>query len=284
SFQKTNKFSKFFTNMIKAGEVSGNLDAVMLRLSDYYEKEYKLKCKIKGMLVYPLFLVVASILVSMFMFIAIIPNFERMFSNNGMDAPIVTKVLIIISRLIRNNYILISIVNIFIVSLGLYKIKTSDKIKNKIDEIKLKIPLIKEINKLIITDKFSRAFYILNKSGVEITESIEISSQVIDNYILDKGILHCKENIMRGNDIGESLELVQVFPDLFINMVKIGEESGKLDSTLKSINKFYEQELESKIEHNMKIIEPTIIVLIAIFIGILVISMLMPMFDMISSI
>ncbi|MGL5694862.1 MAG: type II secretion system F family protein [Peptostreptococcaceae bacterium] len=284
SFQKTNKFSKFFTSMIKTGEVSGNLDIVMLRLSEYYEKEHKLKSKIKGMLIYPLFLVVTSIIVALFMFIVIIPNYQVVFLNNGMEPPIITKILIGVSVIIREYYAFICILNLFILLIILYKIKTSIKLKNKIDVLKLKMPFIRNITKLIMTTKFSRAFYILNKSGVEITEAIEISSQVIDNHVLDKEISKCKESIMRGNTIGESLSIVQVFPKLFLNMIKIGEESGKLDNSLEAINKFYEQELESKIEQNMKLIEPAIIVVIGIFMGALVISMLMPMFDTISSI
>lgn len=284
SFERTNKFSKFFTSMIKAGEVSGNLDSVMIRLSQYYEKEYKLKIKITEMLIYPIFLIITSILVSTFMFMVIIPKFQTMFFNNGMEPPLVTKILICISMFIRKYYVLILMINVIILMIIAYKMKTSDKFKRVIDVIKLKMPFVKSITKLEIAAKFSRSFFILNKSGVEIIQAIEISSQVIDNHVLNQDIIKCKESIKSGNAIGESLALVTVFPELFLNMIKIGEQSGKLDNSLEVMNRFYDQELESKIEHNLKVIEPSIIVIIGIFIGGLVMSMLMPMFDAISSI
>lgn len=284
SFQKTNKFSKFFISMVKAGEISGNLDIVMNRLSEYYDKEYKLRSKIRSILIYPIFLIVSVIAVSLFMFISIIPNFQMVFSNNGMEAPLFTKILIDVSMFIRSYYVYIIIVNVLVVCYLFYKIKTSKKIRIHMEKIQLKMPFIKNITKLVITTKFSRAFSILNKSGVEITESIEISSQVIDNHILYKEILNCKENITRGSTIGESLGLVQAFPSLFLTMIKIGEESGRLDSSLVTINKFYEQELENKIDQSMKIIEPVIIIFVAAIIGVLILAMLMPMFDAISSI
>ena len=165
-----------------------------------------------------------------------------------------------------------------------YKIKTSSNVKFYIEKIQLKIPFIKNITQLVITTKFSRAFYILIKSGIEITQAIEISSQVIDNGILYNEISKCKKYIKNGNTISKSLNLVETFPSLFINMITIGEESGSLDKTLSSITKFYEQELENKIEQGMKIIEPVIIIMVAAVIGVLIIGMLLPMFDTISTI
>ena len=284
SFQKTNKFSKFFVSMVKAGEISGNLDAVMGRLSEYYDKEYKLKSKIKSVLIYPVILIILSIIASIFMLVEMIPNFQMIFENNDTEPPFITNLLINLSAFLKNNYLILTIINVFIIIYLLYKIKTSKKIKIYIEKMQLKIPIIKNLIKIIITTKFSRAFYILNKSGIEITEAIEISSQVVDNHILYKEILNCKDSIIRGNSIGDSLKMVQAFPNLFLGMIEIGEENGCLDKTLLSINKFYEQELDNKIEYSMKLIEPVIIGIVAVIIGVIVISMLLPMFDAISSI
>lgn len=284
AFQKTNKFSKFFTSMIKAGEISGNLDIVMTRLSQYYDKEYKLKSKIKSMLIYPVFLIILAMISSLFIFISIIPNFQTIFINNGLNPPVFTKILINLSIFIRSYFAYILVLNILLICFIFYKIKTSNKVKEYIEKIQLKIPIIKNITKLLITTKFSRAFYILNKSGIEIIESIEISSQVVDNHILYNEILNCKENIRRGSTIGESLSLVQIFPDLFLKMIGIGEESGSLDKTLSMLSKFYEEELENKIDQGMKIIEPIIIVTVSIVIGAVIIAMLLPMFDAITAI
>ena len=284
SFKKTNKFSLFFVSMVKAGEISGNLDMVMNRLYDYYGKEYKLKSKLISILTYPIFLLILAMAAALFMFISIIPNFQIIFINNGVEPPSFTRFLISMSIFIRNYYMYIISISLSISIMILYKIKTSSKVKVYIEKIQLKIPFIKNITQLVITTKFSRAFYILIKSGIEITEAIEISSQVIDNDTLYNEISNCKKHIKNGNTISQSLSLVENFPSLFITMITIGEESGSLDKTLSSITKFYEQELENKIEQGMKIIEPVIIIMVAAVIGVLIIGMLLPMFDTISTI
>lgn len=284
SFQKTNKFPKFFISMVKAGEISGNLDVVMSRLSEYYDNEYKLKSKIKSVMVYPVLLIILAIMASIFMLIEIIPNFQMIFENNGIEPPFITSLLIKLSLFIKINYVYLLVVNILLVIYLCYKINTSQKIRIYIEKIQLKIPILKNITKIIITTKFSRAFYILSKSGIEITEAIEISSQVIDNHILYNEMLICKNSIIRGNSIAKTFRAVQVFPSLFLDMIEIGESCGSLDKTLFSINKFYEQELDNKIEYSMKLIEPVIIAIVAIIIGVIVISMLLPMFDAIASI
>jgi len=284
SFKYTNKFSKFFVSMIKSGEISGNLDEVMIKMYEYYEKEHKLKSKMINIMIYPIILIIVSIFVILFMLIAIVPNYQNIFTSNGTDPPFITSVLINTSTFIRKKYLVIIIFTMLLTFLLVYKINTSQKIKILIEQIQLKIPIINNITKLAMTSKFSRSFYILNKSGVDIRESIEISSQVIENHILSKQIINTKESISKGNSISKSLSLVDIFPKLFLTMITIGEETGRLDESLSSINKFYEQELENKIEQGMKIFEQAITICIAIVIGVIVFAMFSPMFDAISSI
>ena len=284
SFKYTNKFSIFFISMIKSGEISGNLDEVMLKMYEYYEKEYKLRSKMINIMIYPIILIIASICVILFMLIAIVPNYESIFITNGTKPPFITSILINISIFLRKNYLLIILLIILSICLLIYKLNTSQKIQILIEKIQLKIPIINNIIRLAITTKFSRAFYILNKSGVNIREAIDISFQVIENHTLNNQIINCKESISRGSGISQSLRLVEIFPNLFLTMIAIGEESGRLDESLSSINKFYEQELENKIEQGMKIFEQVITIVIAITIGFMVFAMFSPMFDAISSI
>ncbi|MBQ3421625.1 MAG: type II secretion system F family protein [Romboutsia sp.] len=284
SFKYTNKFSIFFVSMIKAGEISGNLDEVMIKMYEYYEKEYKLKSKMISIMIYPIILIIASICVILFMLIAIVPNYESIFITNGTKPPFITSILINTSIFLRKNYILITLFIILSMYLLVYKLKTSQNIQILIEKIQLKIPIINNIIRLAITTKFSRAFYILNKSGVDIRQTIDISFQIIENHTLNKQIINCKESISRGNSISKSLRLVDIFPNLFLTMITIGEENGRLDESLSSINKFYEQELESKIEQGMKIFEQAITIVISMTIGFMVFAMFSPMFDAISSI
>lgn len=282
SFKYTNKFNNFFISMVKSGEISGNLDEVMMKISEYYEKEYKLKSKMINIMIYPIILIISSICVVLFMLISIVPNYQNIFMSNGTSPPFVTSLMINTSIFIRKNYLIIILFTILLLFLLIYKLKTSQTIQNLIKKIQYKVPIINNIIKLSITIKFSRTFYILNKSGVDIRNAMDISYKIIDNYILNNQIIECKESINRGNSISKSLECVDIFPSLFLTMIAIGEESGRLDESLSSINKFYEQELENKIEQGMKIFEQVITIVIAVIIGFMVFAMFSPMFDSIS--
>lgn len=282
SFKYTNKFNNFFISMVKSGEISGNLDEVMMKISEYYEKEYKLKSKMINIMIYPIILIISSICVVLFMLISIVPNYQNIFMSNSTSPPFITSLMINTSIFIRKNYLIIILFTILLLFLLIYKLKTSQTIQNLIKKIQYKIPIINNIIKLSITIKFSRTFYILNKSGVDIRNAMDISYKIIDNYILNNQIIECKESINRGNSISKSLECVDIFPSLFLTMIAIGEESGRLDESLSSINKFYEQELENKIEQGMKIFEQVITIVIAVIIGFMVFAMFSPMFDSIS--
>lgn len=282
SFKYTNKFNNFFISMVKSGEISGNLDEVMMKISEYYEKEYKLKSKMINIMIYPIILIISSICVVLFMLISIVPNYQNIFMSNGTSPPFVTSLMINTSIFIRKNYLIIILFTILLLFLLIYKLKTSQTIQNLIKKIQYKVPIINNIIKLSITIKFSRTFYILNKSGVDIRNAMDISYKIIDNYILNNQIIECKESINRGNSISKSLECVDIFPSLFLTMIAIGEENGRLDESLDSINKFYEQELENKIEQGMKIFEQVITIVIAVIIGFMVFAMFSPMFDSIS--
>jgi type IV pilus assembly protein PilC len=216
------------------------------------------------------------------MLISIVPNYQNIFMSNGTSPPFVTSLMINTSIFIRKNYLIIILFTILLLFLLIYKLKTSQTIQNLIKKIQYIVPIINNIIKLSITIKFSRTFYILNKSGVDIRNAMDISYKIIDNYKLNNQIIECKESINRGNSISKSLECVDIFPSLFLTMIAIGEESGRLDESLDSINKFYEQELENKIEQGMKIFEQVITIVIAVIIGFMVFAMFSPMFDSIS--
>lgn len=284
SFKNTKLFSNFFISMLRAGEVSGNLDKVMNNLSDYYNKEYKLKNKILGIMTYPIILIISSFVVMIFMLIKVIPNFAESFLGNGIEPPIMTKLLINASLFVRENLIYIILLSIVTLLSIVFYITTSAKAKYFINKIKFKIPLVRDINQLVIVSRFSRSLLILLSSGVQIMDAIDISSKVIDNEFAYDQILLSSESLKRGNSISSSLELSNIFPNLFISMVSIGEESGKLDNTLQSITEFYDNELDTTIEQIIRLLEPVIIMVIGVIVGGGIIIMLTPMFDLINTI
>lgn len=279
SFHKTNSFSNFFISMLEAGEVSGNLDKIMNDLYIYYDKEHKLKSKLITISIYPILLIVISLLCMTSMIFFIMPNFQKIFEYNGINSPLMTTIIMNISKFIRENYLFLNISFFTFIALLIYTFKNNEKLKLNISKLKFETPIIKNINTLIITTRFSRVFGILMQSGVQVIDSVTISSKVIDdNYIFNK-LSISNQYIKQGNRLSESLDKPQVFPELFISMINIGEESGKLDDALNTITTFYENDLDNRINQIIKSIEPIITVILGLFIGAFSLSMVLPMFD-----
>lgn len=284
SFEKINLFSSFFINMIRAGELSGNLDKIMSDLAKYYESEEKLKSKIINISIYPIILIIMSIISGFFILVFIIPNFEMIFEANGINPPLLTKILIGISAFVREKYLYIFFIPLISILLSCYLIKYNAKVKYIKDKLKLKIPFTNQMIILLITTRFCKTLNILVESGVQIVDAIDISSKVIDNdFVYDK-LSISREYIMRGNNISYSINKSGIFSNSFISMLKIGEESGSLDDTLSVANDFYSEELNIKIEKTMKLAEPIVTVAIGLVIGLFIIAMVIPMFDAINSI
>ncbi len=283
SFQITGTFSKFFISMVKAGETSGNLDIIMSDLSNYYDKEYKLKTKVVTISIYPIILIALSIISMIFIFIFVIPNFQVVFASNGIEPPLITKVLMEMSTIVTNNlgYLIFSFI-LFLIG-AIYFLITNNSVKRLINSLKFKLPFVRRINQLVATTRFSRALSILISSGIQIVEAIDMSASVIDNEFIYERLKISNNYIKKGNGIGKSLNLANIFPKLFISMANTGEESGKLDKSLDVINKFYENELNNKIEQIMKFIEPMLIVFMGLIIGTFILAMVIPMFDAITS-
>ena len=270
--------------MVATGEMSGNLDEVMDKLSIYYDKEQKLKSKIISILIYPAILVVSMIISFTAILIFLIPNFEEIYADNTIQTPLITKILIFLSHLIRDDFILI--IGIIVLTIGgfIYFKKNSQKFNEILNKLYFKTPLVKTFNQLIITNKFVKALSILISSGVQIVYSIETSAKVMDNDYIYQKICESNELIKKGNSIGSSLKKVEELPSLFLSMVVIGEESGRLDNILGTVSEYYENELDSKLERGTKFFENFLTLFIGIIVGIAVISMMMPMFDAVASI
>lgn len=284
AFENTKAFSSFYISMVDTGEMSGNLDEVMDKLSIYYDKEQKLKSKIVSILIYPAILVVSMIISFTAILIFLIPNFEEIYADNTIQTPLITKILIFLSHLIRDDFILI--IGIIVLTIGgfIYFKKNSQKFNEILNKLYFKTPLVKTFNQLIITNKFVKALSILISSGVQIVYSIETSAKVMDNDYIYQKICESNELIKKGNSIGSSLKKVEELPSLFLSMVVIGEESGRLDNILGTVSEYYENELDSKLERGTKYFENFLTLFIGIIVGIAVISMMMPMFDAVASI
>ena len=276
-------FPNLLTSMIDAGERSGNLDIILKRMADYYEKETKIRGKIKSAMIYPIVLGVVAIIAITFILTFVMPTFVQMFEENNVDLPISTKMVLGTSKMLGKYGIIIFLILVTaIILLGKYL--KSEEGQYKLSSINLKIPVIKKLTQKIIVSRFTRTMGIVSSSGMSLVTSIEIVASVVGNKIAENELLKVKEKVLKGEGLGDSIMNIKIFPPMLASMVKIGEEAGSLDSILDKTADFYDDELEREIKTATALIEPSMIVLMGIIIGFLLISILTPMFKMYNSI
>ena len=276
-------FPNLLTSMIDAGERSGNLDIILKRMAEYYEKETKIRGKIKSAMIYPIVLGVVAIIAITFILTFVMPTFVQMFEENNVDLPMSTKMVLETSKMLGKYGIIIFLILVTaIILLGKYL--KSEEGQYKLSIINLKIPVIKKLTQKIIVSRFTRTMGIVSSSGMSLVTSIEIVASVVGNKIAEKELLKVKEKVLKGEGLGDSIMNIKIFPPMLASMVKIGEEAGSLDSILDKTADFYDDELEREIKTATALIEPSMIVLMGIIIGFLLISILTPMFKMYNSI
>ena len=276
-------FPNLLTSMIDAGERSGNLDIILKRMAEYYEKETKIRGKIKSAMIYPIVLGVVAIIAITFILTFVMPTFVQMFEENNVDLPMSTKMVLGTSKMLgKYGIIIFLILATAIILLGKYL--KSEEGQYKLSSINLKIPVIKKLTQKIIVSRFTRTMGIVSSSGMSLVTSIEIVASVVGNKIAEKELLKVKEKVLKGEGLGDSIMNIKIFPPMLASMVKIGEEAGSLDSILDKTADFYDDELEREIKTATALIEPSMIVLMGIIIGFLLISILTPMFKMYNSI
>lgn len=277
-------FPKLMINLIKAGEISGRLDTVMLELSEYYKKLYKQKQKISQATIYPKILVGFSILVVTFLLAFVVPEFVNNLISGGGEIPVVTKALVVIGDLIKNN--IIYIVG-FVVGIVLAKKFVLDKNENfRIFMGKLVITAkgFGPLNKQIIAGRFASTFSILMASGVSVIETIDILGQVLENDYVQKKLEEGREEIQKGQPIGTTIQELNVFPLMLTQMITVGEETGVLDEIMIKTAEFYENEVEVAIEKLISMIEPILIISLAFVVLFIVLAIMLPLMSMIDTV
>ncbi|MBU5311004.1 type II secretion system F family protein [Tissierella carlieri] len=276
-------FPALLINMIEAGEVSGNLDTIMERMAVHYEKENKLENKIKSALIYPIALAVVSIAVVIFLLVAVMPTFIGMFESSGQALPVPTQVLLNISSWLTNFWYIFIVIVIGMIA-GFATFKQTPIGRNFLDTLKLKIPIVKDTNVKIITSRFTRTLSTLISSGIPLLQSIDVVAKVVGNKVIHDRLAIAAENVRKGVALSRAVNEVGVFSPMVDSMIKIGEESGSLDDILYKTADFYDDEVEVALQRMTSLMEPLMLVVMAVVIGFIVIAMAMPMFDMVNTI
>lgn len=277
------KFPKIFpellVNMVEAGEVTGQLDVIMGRMADHYEKEHKITVKLRGALVYPKILISVSSLVIAVLLTVVLPGFVTMFEGFGVELPGPTKALLAVGAFIKGFWWLI----ILMLGLLYYSMQRSlatAEGRLKYDDIKLRMPIFGKVNKQVATTRFARSLSTMLNSGISIIEAMEMVGKVIGNTSVNKHIDDSMEKIKRGEGIAGPLSETKLFPPMLISMIQIGEETGSLNNLLDTTANFYDDEIDYAIDSMIALINPLILLVMALIVGSIVMAVALPMFDM----
>ncbi len=271
-------FPSLLINMVEAGEVSGNLDVIMERMAIHYEKEFNIENKIKNAFMYPIILSIVAISVVIFLLVVVMPTFIGMFEESGTTLPTPTRILLTISDWLTNYwYLFIGVVLILI--FGIITLGKSKEGRKFFDNLKIKLPGIKNMNIKIITSRFTRTLSTLLSSGIPLLQALDVVSKVVGNEIVGTELQLAKEDIRKGVPMSKTIRDIEIFPPMVDSMIGIGEESGALDDILYKTADFYDEEAEASMEKMTTLLEPILIVFMAIIIGFIVVSIAMPMFD-----
>ncbi len=272
-------YPELFINMLATGENAGNLDTVLMRMADHYEKENKLKNKIKGAMIYPAVLGILTVVVVILMLVVVLPSFVGIITSGGGKIPLPTKILLDLSDFLQSYWYLV-FGGILLFVIGFRGFRRSDKGGLLWDSFKLKVPIVKKSLPMIYASRFSRTLSTLLSSGIQMIQAIEITARVINNRKIKDQLMTVTEDIRKGSQLSTALSRIEVFPVMIQNMISVGEESGMLDDILEKTANFYDEESDAAISRLVGLLEPLMIIFMAVIIGFIVIAIALPMFSM----
>jgi type IV pilus assembly protein PilC len=274
-------FNLFFRSVIRSGETSGKLDEVLEYLADQSEREYDLKSRFFGAMIYPIFVIFALIVVAILTIMFVLPNLTDILKETQNELPAATKILIGISDFFLGYWW--SIMLLFLLGYALfYFYRKSELGEKQIDRMKIHIPVFGKLLEKVYLVRFTMSLQTLIRGGVTVSESLRTVANVTENRWYHDAILDTAKNIEDGNRLAESLRSTDVFPPLLYHMVDVGETSGKLDKILDKISRFYKRELDNGINTLMTLLEPVIIVILGIGVAFLLLAVVLPMYNLAS--
>lgn len=276
-------FPNFFTEMVAIGEVSGSLDTVLESMADYYERDQKIRKKAKSAMVYPCLVIGLTVIIIFFMALVILPEFEKMITDLGGEVPLITEVVLNFFGFIKTNFLFI-IAGIAILVIAFILWKKTKTGRYQLDWIKLHIPFLGVVNKNLITARFARAFIILLNSGMTITDCMENLYRMLGNKVYMKKFSYSIEEVKRGKRIAKSIENTNMFPVLLTEMINVGEKSGNLTEVLESTSSYFDNNVETSITRATSILEPLMIVVLGLVVGLVILSVYLPIIAMMQNI
>jgi type IV pilus assembly protein PilC len=273
------QFDSLFVNMIAAGEAGGILDGILRRLAAYMEKAAKLKAQVKGAMTYPIVTLVIAVVVLAVILVFVIPVFEEMFADFGGELPVPTQIVVAMSDMAKSKIVYI-IIGLFLFIVAFKKIYGTEKGREMVDNLLLKIPIFGDLLRKVAVAKFTRTMGTMLASGVAILEALDIVAKTAGNKTVEKAIYSVRKGIAEGRTMADPLAQSGVFPSMVCQMISVGESTGALDAMLGKIADFYDEEVDQAVENLTALIEPFMLVFLGVTIGGLVIAMYLPIFKM----
>ena len=272
-------FSTFFINMVRAGESSGALDEILDRVASYFEKTAGLMRRIKAALVYPAIVSIMAVAITALLLLKVVPVFEEIFTGFGAELPLPTQILINVSNILQQYFLLCVGLIILAAFLLAMHIRT-DKGKLAFDRFMLRLPVFGKLVRKVAISKFTRTLASLTKSGVSILTALDIVSKTAGNKVVENAVNEVKKAIREGERIAGPLSQHKIFPPIVVRMIAVGEETGELEKMLSKISDFYDEQVDAAVTGLTSMIEPLIIAFLGIVIGGIVICMFMPIFKL----
>ena len=268
-----------FIETIRAGEESGSIDSAFASMAEHLDKQTKMRGKIKSALSYPIFVLVIAVVVVIVLMVKVVPTFTEMFADLGGEMPAITRSLISVSNFFRNYWMVL--LGIGVAIFLFYKIYgNTEEGRLKFAQWQLKLPVLGEIAELGAASQFANSMATMLAAGLPMTKSISITAKVIDNYYVSQEVGKLAGKLEEGRSLGASMREQGVMPDILIDMVSVGEETGEMESTLKTIATYYDAELETAMESAIAKLEPALLVVMAGIAGYIVIAIYMSIFGM----
>ncbi len=274
------EFPPLMVNMIRAGELGGFLDETMLQIAESIEADVRLRGKIKAALTYPVAVGVIAIIVTTAMLIFVVPVFSDMFSALGGQLPAPTQFLVNISNFVKNPLFMLPAIAAALALAGWFRHSRNDpRLRAVLDPLKFKVPVFGQLFHKIALARFCRNFSALLRAGVPILSALDIVGGTAGNVVIVNAVRDVKASVSQGSGMSRPLQDHPVFPDMVVQMIAVGEDTGALDEMLAKVADFYDEEVESTTEQLMALIEPIMIMLLGALVGGMIVAMYLPIFN-----
>ncbi|SFC41357.1 type IV pilus assembly protein PilC [Alkalibacterium subtropicum] len=272
-------FPELLIQMVRSGEVSGQLEEVLDRMATYYEKQYRIKQKVSTALTYPMIVGSFAIIITVFLLLFIVPIFGDLFASFGSELPFITQIVLSLSEFIQQTWWIFGIMAA-ILALAFMQLKKREDVAYYIDKYALKIPIIGTFIQKAVLARMTQTLSSLINSSVPILQAVEVTSEVVGNRVVKEVLLDSRTSLERGESLAKPMSEHWVFPPLIIQMIRVGEQSGALDDMLKRVADIYDQEVNEASDKLQSLIEPVLIIFLAVIVGLIVLSIVVPMFSL----